>query len=81
MRIIRGAPLAIALALLASSASAQATAGAALNRLTPAETSAGWRLLFDGRTFEGWRTFRKTGVGPRLANRRRRSGLRRARAG
>jgi len=25
------------------------------NRLTPAERSAGWRLLFDGRTLAGWR--------------------------
>lgn len=25
------------------------------NRLTPAEQRAGWRLLFDGKTFDGWR--------------------------
>jgi hypothetical protein len=25
------------------------------NRLTPAEQRAGWRLLFDGKTFSGWR--------------------------
>ena len=25
------------------------------NTLTPAERTAGWRLLFDGRTFAGWR--------------------------
>src|SRR5437762_12176048 len=25
------------------------------NSLTPAERTAGWRLLFDGRTFAGWR--------------------------
>jgi hypothetical protein len=27
----------------------------AQNALTPAETTAGWRLLFDGKTFAGWR--------------------------
>jgi hypothetical protein len=30
-------------------------AWAADNQLTPEEQSAGWRLLFDGRTFAGWR--------------------------
>lgn len=29
------------------------------NTLTAAEREAGWRLLFDGRTTEGWRSFRK----------------------
>ena len=28
---------------------------AEINRLTSAEAAAGWRLLFDGRTLEGWR--------------------------
>ena len=26
-----------------------------VNTLTPAEQTAGWRLLFDGRTLSGWR--------------------------
>src|SRR5436190_6151436 len=30
------------------------------NELTPAEKAAGWRLLFDGKTTEGWRSFKKT---------------------
>ena len=34
---------------------AGATAAQAQNRLTPAEQAAGWQLLFDGRTFAGWR--------------------------
>ncbi len=29
------------------------------NRLTPAEKAAGWKLLFDGRTSDGWRGYRK----------------------
>ena len=28
-----------------------------VNRLTGAEKAAGWRLLFDGKTFDGWRGF------------------------
>jgi hypothetical protein len=38
----------------ASLASAQAR-GARPNELTAAERAAGWRLLFDGKTFKGWR--------------------------
>jgi len=30
------------------------------NTLTPAEKTAGWRLLFDGKTTAGWRNFKKT---------------------
>src|SRR5437773_3159205 len=30
------------------------------NQLTEAEKAAGWRLLFDGKTTEGWRSFKKT---------------------
>ena len=32
-----------------------------LNMLTPAEKSAGWRLLFDGKSFAGWHVY---GAGP-----------------
>ena len=32
------------------------TVQAADNRLTPAERDAGWKLLFDGKSFEGWMT-------------------------
>lgn len=34
------------------------TAHAADNELTAAEKSAGWQLLFDGKTFSGWRGYR-----------------------
>jgi hypothetical protein len=53
---VRKAPfLAIGLLLAASSLRASPP-----NELTPAEKSAGWRLLFDGKTTAGWRGFNKT---------------------
>jgi hypothetical protein len=33
-----------------------------MNALTPAEQAAGWRLLFDGRTTNGWRGYRQTSM-------------------
>lgn len=33
--------------------------GAAINTLTPAEKSEGWKLLFDGSSLKGWRGFQK----------------------
>ena len=55
-------PLVIALSILAASSVAQ-TAGqngdSAANVLTPAEKSAGWTLLFDGRTLDGWKGYKK----------------------
>lgn len=37
---------------------ALATAGD-LNQLTPKEKKLGWKLLFDGKTLDGWRNFKK----------------------
>ena len=37
---------------------------AADNTLTAAETQAGWKLLFDGKTLNGWHNFKKEGVKP-----------------
>jgi hypothetical protein len=34
------------------------------NTLTDEEKSAGWKLLFDGKSMAGWRNFKKTDVGP-----------------
>lgn len=35
-----------------------------MNELSAAEQKAGWRLLFDGKSTEGWRNYRKESVGP-----------------
>ena len=55
-------PLVIALSIVAA-ASAVQTAGqspnATANALTAAEKAAGWTLLFDGRTLDGWRAYKK----------------------
>ncbi len=34
------------------------------NTLTPEEKAAGWRLLFDGKTTDGWRNYRKDSISP-----------------
>src|SRR2546426_9946442 len=41
-----------------------ASGPAALNTLTAAERSAGWRLLFDGKTTAGWRGYKQDSVPP-----------------
>ena len=38
--------------------------GAKDNTLTPAEKQAGWKLLFNGQDFTGWRNFKGAGVRP-----------------
>src|SRR5688500_4172099 len=47
-----------ALLLLQSPAAAQSVP----NQLTAAERAAGWQLLFDGRTLDGWRGYRRETV-------------------
>lgn len=41
---------------------AAALPAAATNTLTPEESAAGWRLLFDGKTLEGWKANENPGV-------------------
>jgi len=49
----------LALSLTPVAMAAQtASADTMLNKLTSAERAAGWRLLFDGRTTDGWRGFK-----------------------
>jgi hypothetical protein len=48
------------IAVCAVAALAQKTSP--VNQLTKAEKAAGWRLLFDGKSFDGWRGFHKTTV-------------------
>ena len=50
----------ICLGLLTSaSLSSMALAEQPANTLTRAETVAGWKLLFDGKTTQGWRNYKK----------------------
>lgn len=61
-RIARGAHLALALLCLALGACATATPAApAANTLTQAGRDAGWQLLFDGKTLDGWRASEQPG--------------------
>jgi hypothetical protein len=61
--MFRGTMLALAVALgsLAFGSTLMAQNGAA-NTLTPKEKADGWRLLFDGKSLEGWRGFKKETV-------------------
>ena len=50
------------LSVLLILAAAGVSASAAENKLTAAEKSAGWELLFDGKTFNNWRPYAKKGA-------------------
>ncbi len=41
-----------------------ADAGPDANKLTDAEKAAGWKLLFDGKSLDGWHNYKKTDVRP-----------------
>jgi hypothetical protein len=54
-------PLVLAIAFLAASTMHAAPQNVtAANTLTPAEKAAGWTLLFDGHSLDGWRGYKKT---------------------
>jgi hypothetical protein len=55
MAMMKSLVLGLCVAFLATGAFAQ---GAADNTLTPAEKAGGWKLLFDGKTTDGWRGFK-----------------------
>ena len=48
---------------LAGKKTTTSTASIAPNTLTDKEKAAGWQLLFDGKTTNGWRNFRKENIG------------------
>ncbi|MGV3772443.1 MAG: 3-keto-disaccharide hydrolase [Verrucomicrobiales bacterium] len=50
----------IALSLLALAVAVSQLQAASLNELTPDEKKAGWKLLFDGKSTQGWRNFKKS---------------------
>jgi len=52
----RSLRLALGLSVVACTGAAQQT-GPGMNTLTEAERAAGWRLLFDGKSTEGWRGY------------------------
>jgi hypothetical protein len=63
MRILRAPSAAfLAIATVTSCAHHGAAMSPPFNTLTPAESAAGWRLLFDGRTTNGWRNFRQDSI-------------------
>lgn len=52
------------LAPFAKAAEPTTRPAAAMNTLTDAEKAAGWKLLFDGKTTEGWRGYKKPNCPP-----------------
>ena len=57
-------PLLFVGALIATGCANHVAPPAKPNTLTAAEKAAGWDLLFDGQTLDGWHNFKKTGVRP-----------------
>ncbi len=62
MRLPRALPWSVILVLAPGCAGAGVPS--LVNELTPAERQEGWVLLFDGRTTEGWRGYRKPDMPP-----------------
>ncbi len=52
-----------AFSVVASTSFAQDSASSgSLNQLSESEKGDGWKLLFDGKTTDGWRNYKKEGV-------------------
>src|SRR3954454_15584364 len=56
--------LLFALFIVAVATTCITAADSAPNTLTDAEKAAGWKLLFDGKTTNGWRNYKKTDIAP-----------------
>lgn len=56
---LRVAAFAVLTSFLSSQATAQDAGTAAINTLTTAEQAQGWKLLFDGKTTQGWHNYKK----------------------
>ncbi len=54
----------LSLCLVPGSLFAQSAGDSALNTLSAEETKAGWKLLFDGKSTDGWRNYKKQQVSP-----------------
>ncbi|MAC53936.1 MAG: glucose dehydrogenase, partial [Gimesia sp.] len=48
--------------LMTHTAVISADSDTSLNKLSKAEQKSGWKLLFDGKTTDGWRNYKKEGV-------------------
>ena len=60
----------LALALIIGGFAGRAVAADAKpNTLTSAEKSAGWQLLFDGKSLDGWRGYKEEKIGAGQRNR------------
>src|SRR5262245_36268677 len=57
------ARLALSLSATLLLAAVAAAAEPAPNTLTDQEKAAGWKLLFDGKTTDGWRNYKKPDIG------------------
>ncbi len=57
-------PLCFGSVLLALALTTSSLVAEEHNRLSSAEIADGWQLLFDGNTTNGWRNFKKDGIGP-----------------
>ncbi len=54
----------IGISVLLSASAARAATAAGAAALTDEEKAAGWKLLFDGKSLEGWHNFKKEDIRP-----------------